>query len=253
MQKHTCTIAWTILILCLTGCSAPSATEPTPVQQEQGIPTVSLGTGLSRHETVDGCAFDVEVPQVKPDTDSEFLQDINAEIQALADSYMESAVSEFGQEKAAFFATGGTDADWNDRTMDVTIQYVPHYQSDTVLSFEVTTSRSSVASMEERHYYNLSLADGTKMNLSDATDGKSLDDISAEINRQITERIQTVNAVYFGYDEGGNKDTDSADGFTGVDEDTDFYLDEDGDVVVVFGAYEIAPGSMGVQEFEIGH
>ena len=36
-----------------------------------------------------------------------------------------------------------------------------------------------------------------------------------------------------------------------VDEDADFYISADGNPVVCFGEYEIAPGFMGIQEFEI--
>ena len=40
-------------------------------------------------------------------------------------------------------------------------------------------------------------------------------------------------------------------GFDGVDEETKFYLNEQGNPVVCFAKYEVGPGYMGVQEFEI--
>ena len=39
--------------------------------------------------------------------------------------------------------------------------------------------------------------------------------------------------------------------FTGVTEDTKFYINEAGNPVIVFGEYEIAPGAAGEPEFEI--
>ena len=39
--------------------------------------------------------------------------------------------------------------------------------------------------------------------------------------------------------------------FTGVTEDTKFYINEAGNPVIVFGEYEIAPGAAGQPEFEI--
>ena len=48
--------------------------------------------------------------------------------------------------------------------------------------------------------------------------------------------------LYFSEDQGG---------FTTVDENTSFYLDEDGSVVVVFPKYSIAPGAYGEQTFRI--
>lgn len=40
-------------------------------------------------------------------------------------------------------------------------------------------------------------------------------------------------------------------GFTTVDENTKFYLNEKGKPVICFAKYEIAPGFMGDQEFVI--
>ena len=52
---------------------------------------------------------------------------------------------------------------------------------------------------------------------------------------------------------GSEKDDDGIDmgGFTTVDRNTTFYINEAGNPVVTFPKYEIAPGFMGVQEFEI--
>ena len=37
----------------------------------------------------------------------------------------------------------------------------------------------------------------------------------------------------------------------GIEEDQNFYLDENGNLVVVFDEYEVAPGYMGAQEFTV--
>lgn len=39
--------------------------------------------------------------------------------------------------------------------------------------------------------------------------------------------------------------------FTGISENTKFYMNEAGNPVIVFDKYEIAPGSAGAVEFEI--
>ena len=49
--------------------------------------------------------------------------------------------------------------------------------------------------------------------------------------------------TYFTKEEGG---------FTGIENEyQDFYINTDGKVVIVFPKYQIAPGSMGTQEFVI--
>ena len=40
-------------------------------------------------------------------------------------------------------------------------------------------------------------------------------------------------------------------GFTTIDEETPFYVNEKGNPVICFAKYEIAPGSMGEVQFEI--
>ena len=62
-------------------------------------------------------------------------------------------------------------------------------------------------------------------------------------NSSIQEQMAANTDVsYFSEDQGG---------FTTVDENTSFYLDEDGSVVVVFPKYSIAPGAYGEQTFRI--
>lgn len=39
--------------------------------------------------------------------------------------------------------------------------------------------------------------------------------------------------------------------FKSINDDTTFYINEKGKLVIVFDEYEVAPGFMGVQEFEI--
>ena len=51
------------------------------------------------------------------------------------------------------------------------------------------------------------------------------------------------NNLYFAADEGGFSEIE--------DEYQDFYINENKKVTVVFQKYEIAPGYMGIQEFEI--
>ncbi len=70
------------------------------------------------------------------------------------------------------------------------------------------------------------------------------------IIRQMKERdAADENAVYWGI--GKAADDGMVDGFQTVDENTSFYINADGNPVVCFEKYEVAPGYMGFQEFEI--
>lgn len=184
----------------------------------------------------------------------QFTGDINAEIQKIVDSYMEQAKAEFAEYKEAFFATGGTEEEWGGRTMDIDVNYTVKYQKDNILSLELVTSKGWVASNEERHYYNLDLSTGKYLTLGQLLGENYVELCNESVVRQIEERIaEDENKTYFGF---GPQAEDEAgmgiEGFTTVTDDTMFYINEQGNVVLVFAKYDIAPGYMGFQEFEIG-
>ena len=57
------------------------------------------------------------------------------------------------------------------------------------------------------------------------------------------ERMAADDSLYYYKDEEG--------AFTSIRDDQPFYINAQGHVVVVFEKYEIAPGYMGIQEFEV--
>ena len=69
-----------------------------------------------------------------------------------------------------------------------------------------------------------------------------IDFINREIKRQIKERKKNETEQFFTQEEGG---------FQSISEDQNYYLNSDGNAVIVFDKYTIAPGFMGNVEFEI--
>lgn len=182
-----------------------------------------------------------------------FTGDINAEIQKIVDDYMAQAKVEFEEYKKAFFETGGTEEEWGNRTMDITVNYDVKYQEGNLLSLELMTAKAWVAAQEERHYYNLDLAADKYLTLQDELGEEYIAKANESIKRQIKERLQADEGLsYFGFGPDGEpEENPMIEGFTTISADTQFYLNEKGNVVIVFPEYEIAPGYMGFQEFEI--
>ena len=197
---------------------------------------------------VDDVELDVTVPVVKGMDGKELPAKVNARIQQLTTNYEAEAKAELAEYKEAFFADGGTEEEWANRTMSLFIDYEVKYFKDDILSLQVTTAKSWVAAEEAYHFYNMDLANDTELTLADV-----LGENYAEIcNKSITTQIDTrlsmdENAAFFGFGD----DDGLAEGFTTVTEDTPFYLNANGDVVISFPEYSIAPGSMGIQEFVI--
>ena len=180
---------------------------------------------------------------------SDFTEKVNAEIEKIVDDYTNEAKAEFEEYKEAFFATGGTEEEWGGRQMDIIVDYDVKYQKSPVLSLELTTAKGWVAASEERHYYNLNVLEGKELKLADLLGEDYINICNTEIDRQIKEQIANDDSLsYFGY--GDNELTDA--GFKTIDENTDFYINGNGQVVIVFPKYSIAPGYMGFREFTVG-
>lgn len=191
------------------------------------------------YDTVrDGIDYDVSVPEV--DSDSTVADRINAEIQERVDVHMAKAQQDWDDYQEAFFATGGTQEQWGDREMDVIIDYEIKSQTDSTVSFVVDFGEGWIAANQQRYCYNLDLENDRDITLEDVLGENWVQICNDSINAQI--EAAGENGFFFPADQGG---------FTTVDEDTSFYIREDGTPVVVFQEYEIAAGAAGILEFAI--
>ena len=125
---------------------------------------------------------------------------------------------------------------------EVTIDYKITCNKRNLLSFQVMTNYQLNTSMQEYQTFNLDLSTGKDITLEElfGSDYERL--INSSIRKQIKERMeQDENASYF----------DGAMGFQGIRKNQPFYIDDNGNVVIIFEKYSIAPGYMGTQEFKI--
>ena len=181
-------------------------------------------------------------------SDADIEEAVNAQIQKIVDDHVAQAKEKFAEYKDAFFATGGTEEEWGGRTMDINVDYEVKYQEGSVLSLVLRTSEVWVAAQELRYYYNIDVAQNRELTLEDLLGEDYVNIANESIKRQMNERAAAdENLVYWGVTETES----SIDGFVTVDENTDFYINEKGNPVVCFAEYEVGPGFMGIQEFEI--
>ena len=167
-------------------------------------------------------------------------QRVNAEIQAIVDEKIAEGEQMVADYKEAFFATGGTQEQWDQHDNSVSVTYEIKSQTDTAVSFVVDSVVTTTGAMEEQFYYNLDLAAGKELTLADVLGEDWVTVCNDSIRAQMAAAEDP--SVYF---------DESIGGFTTVDETTQFYLNEAGSPVVVFPKYTVAIGAMGVVEFEI--
>ena len=100
--------------------------------------------------------------------------------------------------KKLFFAAGGTEEEWADRQMDLSVDYQVKYQSEEVLSLELITFKGWVNAMEERYYYNLDLKQDRLLALKDVLGSGYVERCNKEVVRQIEARMAAdENQMFF--------------------------------------------------------
>lgn len=178
----------------------------------------------------------IEVPQVK----GEQNEAVNALIEQQVKEYEAKAEEDIAAYKQAFLATGGTEQQFADKDIQVKVDYTVKSETKDWVSFVLSGTQDWNAGAVERHYYNLRLSDGSTITLKDLLGEDWIALANEQIRTQIDAHNRTSDIPYLAADDGG---------FQTVDENTNFYLDADGNPVVVFDRYAIAPGALGEPEF----
>ena len=241
VKRSTATLATTFalfVILLNTNESFAKAMEDVPV-----IGSIAeVFTVREYKEENDTDLIEAKIPAIK-NTGNEELEDrINYEISSKINEVLEEAKQRAEEYKEAVLATGGTMEDYI--PTQINIDYKITYQDDNIISFVITKSESAASAYQEQYFYNIDIQNGKELNLRDVLGEDYKKIVDEEVNKQIRERMEkNEENIYFTAEEGG---------FYGIENEyQDFYIDENKKATVVFQKYEIAPGYMGIQNFEI--
>lgn len=176
----------------------------------------------------------ISVPQVGVTTGLEEPIDyINADIKQLTDSVIKAFEQDVAELPDSHF---GLSIDYEIVTNTsewFTLKLILHYEAG--------------SSNTEYLFYHIDKQAGKIVSLPDIFDENYdyVTDISAEIIRQMKEQMASdSNKIYWINSESFYK-------FEKIDENQNFYFDDDGSIIIVFQKYEVAPGYMGTCEFKI--
>lgn len=184
--------------------------------------------------------IDVRLPALENTGHTELEQQINQEISTRIQAVIDAAEARARETKEAYVATGGDPDDYMPVIIDV--DYEVKCQTEHYLSFVIQKTETRASAYTEFYTYNIDLETGRELTLRDLLGPNWMETVNAQVAEQIAERAQDPDNIYWTEEQGG---------FQGIEEDQPFYLNADGLPVVVFEKYEIAPGSMGSQEFVI--
>ncbi len=184
---------------------------------------------------------EVTVPKVDNVENKDIEKQINDMIMARVDALVEEQAKVDAEYKEAYLATGGTEEDY--RKIETIVDYKKHFASDKILSFEIYKYQTLASAYNETFFYNMNLETGDNLTLKDVL-GEDFVNITKEtVEKEMLSRMEKEDIIY---DVEYFKEVE-------ITEDRDFYIQENGDIVVVFAKYEIASGAAGQQEFMLGN
>ena len=169
-------------------------------------------------------------------------ESLNQEIHELCIRYGEEAQQRAMEYKKAFMETGGTEEEWAAHNIEINVWYEIKSQTEDYLSFAVMGTESWTSAYSEARYYSIDLKNGKLATLQTLLGDEYVRKADESIQTAMRERQETEGIEFRAQDEGG---------FSGIDENTKFYVNEKGNPVIVFDKYEIAPGAYGAMEFEV--
>lgn len=186
--------------------------------------------------------IDVRLPALENTGNTDLEQRINLEIQTRINGVLAEAEDRARQTREAYMATGGTEEDFI--PIIISVDYEIKCQNERCLSFILTKTETIASAYTEIYCYNIDLETGKELTLQDVLGPGYREIANAAVRTEIDRRIREEGAGYF-------DGTDGVEGFQSVTDGQLFYINEGGNPVVLFEKYEIAPGYMGTQEFEI--
>ena len=182
-----------------------------------------------------------KIPALENTGNTDLEKRINYEIMLKINEILEEAEERAAEYKNAVIETGGTEVSY--QPINIQIDYKLGYSSNDVVSFTISKSETLASAYTEMYFYNIDIKSGKNLNLRDLLGNDYKKIVDETVYKEIAERSKNPDNIYFAKEENG---------FEGIENEyQNFYINSNGNVVIVFEKYEIAPGYMGIQEFEI--
>ena len=134
---------------------------------------------------------------------------------------------------------------------DITIKHEVINTTDDYFTLKLMCYQAAGSSYEMDYYYTIDLKTGERLALKDLFKEGSdyITPISENIKSQMRGQMDADENVSYWLD-----DTEVSEwNFTSINDDTSFYINADGNLVISFNEGDVAPMYMGVVEFTIPH
>lgn len=179
---------------------------------------------------------DVKVPSVDVEgiEDNDSVKFINSSVEELTDTLIE----QFNKDMDVSGKKGHS---------ALNIDYKVIANNDTWFTLRIRVNEIAASSNTYYEFYHIDKANGHIAQLSNLfTSSDYVKVISDNIHAQISKQMEDDSSlIYWDNAESPEK------GFHNIDRNQNFYFSQEGNLVIVFDKYEVAPGYMGCPEFEI--
>ncbi len=212
---------------------------PITAQAMENIPIVGaiakVVTFRTFEDTKDNYEAKIDVPQISIDDKADVV--VNKSIE----EYANQLIKEYEEEVAAD-QTG-------DGHYSVTSSYDVVTDSDKYLSLRINTTVIMASGADYVKIFTIDKSTGQVITLKDLFADKPdyITLLSDNIKKQMEEQMAADNSKMYFYGSG----EEAAEDFNEITGDESFYFNENGELVLVFDEYTVAPGYMGVVEFTI--
>ena len=180
-------------------------------------------------ETEQSTALDTNTQETLKKT----TEEINAEIQEITDEI----VKQFEENLS-----------YKEGYHDVMVKHEVLKSTQDYFTLKLICYQGAGSGAQWNYFYTIDLTTGERMALKDLfVEGADyITPISENIKTQMREQMKADDMVYYWVD-----DEIEEMNFKAITDETSFYLNENGEIVIAFDEYEVAPGYMGCVEFVI--
>ena len=181
----------------------------------------------------------VRIPNIENTGNTDLEKRINQEIRDKMDESVKDSEQRAQENYDAYIATGGDPKEY--WPMDIHVDYEIKSSNERTLSFVIDKYEGHASVYRERYFYNLDLQTGKTLTLQDMFGADYQDFVYDQVTEQV-EQLDPETKQYI-FPQYLTKNL--------INQNRPFYLDENGNIVVVFEKYEIAAGAAGPLEFVI--
>lgn len=196
---------------------------------------------------------DVKVPKIETEesettTETNALQDVGTKADTSAQSHVNKSVEEYIDELVEKFNREISENEEARQGLDVSYDVLTN--TDRWFTLRINVLETAASGYEYSRIYHINKESDQVADLNDlfAEGSDYVDVISNYIKDEMRRRMQESEDVSYFID---SEPAFADDDFQRIRENQNFYFNSDGQLVIVFDEYEVAPGYMGAVEFAI--